>query len=184
MTLTQELFVDPGVDIVSNTLRIKSRKLSRGKAFPTLAEIRDAVPKHCFERNLQRSIAYVVFDYLMIALCYKALPYVEPMAGLTGLFLWYLVTGLFMASVFVIGHDCGHGAFSNSTLINDIFGHVCFGPIFSPYFGWQKTHRQHHQYTTHLEKDTSHPWVTKDEYYSRNFFVRNFCKLPISGFLR
>lgn len=107
MNLTQELFVDPGTENINEIVRTTSKKLSvTNKAFPTLSEIRDAVPKHCFERNMAKSIAYLAFDYLMIALCYKTLPYVEPLTGLAGLFVWYSVTGLFFASIFVIGHDC------------------------------------------------------------------------------
>ncbi|KAI6230050.1 Omega-6 fatty acid desaturase, endoplasmic reticulum isozyme 1 [Aphelenchoides fujianensis] len=116
----------------------------------------------------------------MVAALYCALPYVEGAFGLGGLLVWYCIVGLFMAAIFVIGHDCGHGAFSRYPLMNDLFGHICFAPILSPYYGWQRTHRQHHQYTTHLEKDTK----PSADYESRNFFAKHFCKLPFSGFFR
>ncbi|KAI6217133.1 Omega-6 fatty acid desaturase, endoplasmic reticulum isozyme 1 [Aphelenchoides besseyi] len=170
-------------EILSTEMETLRAEYNTQPNFPTLSQIRNCIPLHCFERPVSKSVAYVVFDYAVIATFYYNVSYFE-LAGMGGLFLWYCLTGLFMASVFVIGHDCGHGAFSRHRIVNDIFGHICFAPILAPYYGWQRTHRQHHQYTTHLEKDTSHPWVTESDYNSRNFFVRHFCKLPFSGFFR
>lgn len=92
--------------------------------------------------------------------------------------------GIFGSSLFCIGHDCGHGTFSNYKWLNDIAGHVAHAPLMAPYWPWQKSHRQHHQYTSHIEKDKGHPWNTEDEYVNGSWISRNFSKIPISGLFR
>lgn len=89
-----------------------------------------------------------------------------------------------MSSLFIVGHDCGHTTFSNYTWLNDLCGHIAHIPILAPYWAWQKSHRQHHQYTSHLEKDKGHPWVTEDDHNARNWIEKNFAKFPLSGFFR
>ena len=68
-------------------------------------------------------------------------------------FLHYLIR-----CIFVVGHDCGHGNFSESETLNDIIGHITHGSIMVPYYPWQLSHRRHHMYHNHIDKDYSHPW--------------------------
>lgn len=41
----------------------------------------------------------------------------------------YFLVGMIGFSIFVVGHDCGHGTFSPYKWVNDIFGHVCHGTV-------------------------------------------------------
>ncbi|KAI6176215.1 Omega-6 fatty acid desaturase, endoplasmic reticulum isozyme 1 [Aphelenchoides bicaudatus] len=155
--------------------RMKSKKL------PTLEELREAIPEECFQKSLSLSLAYLVLDFALIFGLYLIVPYVEALFGWIGLVLWYYVVGMFAMSLFVVGHDCGHGTFSNYTWINDLCGHVAHSPLQAPYWPWQKSHRKHHQHTSHIEKDLSHPWITEEQFNSWSFVNRHFRKIPISG---
>ncbi|KAI6239568.1 Omega-6 fatty acid desaturase, endoplasmic reticulum isozyme 1 [Aphelenchoides fujianensis] len=68
-------------------------------------------------------------------------------------------------SLFVVGHDCGHTTFSNYTWLE------------RP----QKSHRKHHQHTSHVEKDLSHPWITKQQWEEWGFVDRHFRKIPVAA---
>ncbi|CAD5219032.1 unnamed protein product [Bursaphelenchus okinawaensis] len=151
---------------------------------PTLEELRKAIPPECFEKDWRKSMFFLVWDYAVIAGLYYALPYIEQYGGWPGLLVWYYVVGMFGFSLFVVGHDCGHGTFSEYTWLNDIIGHVAHAPILAPYWPWQKSHRQHHQYTSHLEKDKGHPWYTQEEYVQEPWVIQQFFKFPLSAFVR
>nr|QCY50866.1 delta-12 fatty acid desaturase [Cephalobus sp. DWF1301] len=159
-------------------------KGSEPKKLPTYEEIRKAIPAHCFEKSIPTSVYYLIQDYVIIAGLYYIVPYVEYYASWPGLLLWYWFMGMFMSSLFCVGHDAGHGTFSEYKWVNDIFGHLAHAPIMAPFWPWQKSHRLHHTYTSHLEKDKGHPWVTEEDHMSRGWFVQNFAKFPLSGLFR
>jgi omega-3 fatty acid desaturase (delta-15 desaturase) len=58
-----------------------------------------------------------------------------------------------MWAYFVLGHDCGHGSFSNNDLLNDVFGTLLHSAILVPFYPWKLSHRHHHQYTGNLDKE-------------------------------
>jgi omega-3 fatty acid desaturase (delta-15 desaturase) len=154
------------------------------KNLPTLEEIKNAIPAHCFEKNAFKSIYFLIQDFIILGALYYILPTVEGYAGWTGLLIWYWFTGMFASSLFCVGHDCGHGSFSNYTWLNDVCGHIAHAPILAPFWPWQKSHRQHHQYTSHIDKDKGHPWVTENDHLDRDWIAKNFAKFPLSGFFR
>jgi len=137
-----------------------------------LNNLRKSIPKECFEKNILRSSWYMVFDYAMWAASVFALISLKSSSlwetmpfwqqGLATVIYWQ-VSGFFMWCIFVVGHDCGHSTFSDYEWLNDIIGHVTHGSILVPYWPWQLSHRRHHMYHNHIEKDYSHPWYTPEK---------------------
>lgn len=82
-------------------------------------------------------------DWLVVYLLYKFSDNFFSF-GFIGKFIWWNITGFFGWCLFVVGHDCGHGSFSEYELLNDILGHVNHVPLCVPFHGWRISHRGHH----------------------------------------
>jgi omega-6 fatty acid desaturase (delta-12 desaturase) len=57
----------------------------------------------------------------------------------------------FLARIFIIQHDCGHGSFFNSRKVNDWAGMFCSIFTLTPYHYWRKGHAIHHASAGKLE---------------------------------
>ncbi|CZS98197.1 related to oleate delta-12 desaturase [Rhynchosporium graminicola] len=69
-----------------------------------------------------------------------------------------------MTGLWVLGHECGHGAFSTSDALNDVVGYVLHSALLVPYFSWKISHRKHHKATNNLSKDMGFVPNTKDHF--------------------
>jgi omega-6 fatty acid desaturase (delta-12 desaturase) len=58
----------------------------------------------------------------------------------------------FLVRLFMIQHDCGHGAFFRHKLANDWTGRALGVLTFTPYDFWRRTHSIHHMTSGNLEK--------------------------------
>jgi acyl-lipid omega-6 desaturase (Delta-12 desaturase) len=80
----------------------------------------------------------------------------------------------FLVRLFMIQHDCGHGAFFRYRLANDWVGRVIGVLTLTPYDFWRRTHSVHHASSGNLERrgmgdvDT----LTVQEYLSLSFWGR------------
>lgn len=117
---------------------------------PTLTELRAALPSRCLEPSTGRSLAYFAWD--LTAFCALA-----ALAWQLGWSAWlplvWFAQGTLLWALFVIGHDCGHGSFSRRPWLNDAVGHVAHTLALVPYHAWQHSHRVHHRFAGHLERD-------------------------------
>jgi omega-6 fatty acid desaturase (delta-12 desaturase) len=59
---------------------------------------------------------------------------------------------LFLVRLFLIQHDCGHGAFFSNRLINDWVGRVLGVFTLTPYDVWRRDHALHHATTGNLDQ--------------------------------
>lgn len=140
----------------------------------TIKDIRDAIPKHCFERSALRGYGYILRDVACIAatfaLCHRYVtPEFVPSKGLRSL-LWTLYTvlqGMFGTGLWVIAHECGHGAFSASATVSNITGWVLHSALLVPYFSWKISHGKHHKATAHMERDMVFLPKTREQHASR-----------------
>ena len=138
-------------------------------------------------RALTNTISF--WDLFVIGCCYYAAEYVDtlidpavydlghPYAYKFARFaLWSIYgfwAGLFGTGIWVIGHECGHQAFSESKTVNNTVGwilHSAYVPLHLfrtyheftfilshsvgvPYHSWRVTHAKHHASTGHLTQD-------------------------------
>lgn len=58
----------------------------------------------------------------------------------------------FLTRIFLIQHDCGHGAFFPSKAANDWTGRVLGVLTLTPYAYWRQTHAVHHATSGHLDR--------------------------------
>lgn len=61
-------------------------------------------------------------------------------------------TAGFLVRLFMIQHDCGHGAFFPYRLANDWLGRILGVLTFTPYDFWRRTHALHHAGSGNLER--------------------------------
>jgi omega-6 fatty acid desaturase (delta-12 desaturase) len=89
------------------------------------------------------------------------------------------LAGLFLLRLFIIQHDCGHGAFLRSRTSNDLIGRALGVLTLTPYDCWRRSHALHHAGTGNLDArgfgdvDT----LTVREYRSRSRAGRFFYRL-------
>ncbi|OVA02710.1 Fatty acid desaturase [Macleaya cordata] len=124
-----------------------------------LADIRAAIPKHCWVKDPWRSMSYVVRDVVVVFGMAAAAAHLNNWVVWP---LYWAAQGTMFWALFVLGHDCGHGSFSSNHKLNSVVGHLLHSSILVPYHGWRISHRTHHQNHGHVENDESwHPLPEK-----------------------
>lgn len=63
-----------------------------------------------------------------------------------------IIAGAVLVRVFIICHDCGHGAFFKNQKANHITGFITGALAFTPYFHWRNEHNIHHAHNGNLTK--------------------------------
>ncbi|KKK25492.1 hypothetical protein ARAM_002056 [Aspergillus rambellii] len=125
----------------------------------TLKTIKDAIPPSCFERSLLISTAYVIRDCIYAATLFYLALKIDLIPSQALRVLAWIVYGFFQGCVgtgiWILAHECGHGAFSPFPLWNDFMGWVMHSALLVPYFSWKITHARHHRYTNNKQRDTA-----------------------------
>jgi omega-6 fatty acid desaturase (delta-12 desaturase) len=126
----------------------------------TIKELRDAIPKHCFERSPVRGFYYVFRDIALLAATFYAfntyctpenVPSYPARAALW--FVYTVLQGFVGTGLWVLAHECGHQSFSPSKTLNDSVGWVLHSALLVPYFSWKISHGKHHKATGNMERD-------------------------------
>jgi omega-6 fatty acid desaturase (delta-12 desaturase) len=128
----------------------------------SLNDVREIIPESCYRRSAGRAA---------LALTQGAVLYLLPMIGLALTDRWYLVlplwvlAGLAVSGLFVLGHDASHGALLDSRRANRLVAQACMAPSAHVEAAWDLGHnRIHHGYTTRQGFDfVWHP-TTPEEY--------------------
>ncbi|KAL2133098.1 hypothetical protein VTI74DRAFT_2929 [Chaetomium olivicolor] len=140
----------------------------------TIKDIRDAIPKHCYERSAIRSLGYVARDMVYLATTFViwnkfVTPEYIPSQPLR-VVLWGVYTflqGLFGTGLWVLAHECGHQAFSPSQKLNNFVGWVLHSALLVPYFSWQLSHSKHHKATGNMARDMVFLPRTREQHATR-----------------
>ncbi|HQF95631.1 MAG TPA: fatty acid desaturase [Microthrixaceae bacterium] len=127
-------------------------------ALPTRADVRAAIPDDCFERRTGRSLAYLAGSLaLVVGMAVAAVAWI-PMtwAWLPAWIVYAIANGTAATGLWVIAHECGHGAFSANARLQDAVGFTLHSALLVPYFSWQRSHSVHHARTNHLDEGETH----------------------------
>ena len=85
-----------------------------------------------------------------------------------------VLAGGFLMRLFIIHHDCGHGAFFKSRMANDVVGFITGVLTLTPYHFWRWEHAVHHAGSGDLDRrDLGAVWtLTVQEYLEAPFWKR------------
>ncbi|KAF8527476.1 fatty acid desaturase-domain-containing protein [Hysterangium stoloniferum] len=135
----------------------------------TVKDLLSVIPVHCFKRSAFRSSLYILWDSILLYVIYNlttlAEPFLSPahvsfpypvMYSVARFALWSVygfTAGLVATGLWVIAHECGHQAFSESKFINNTVGWILHSSLGVPYHSWRISHAKHHAGTAHLTND-------------------------------
>ena len=110
---------------------------------------------------IQAAANWYLFRYVLT-------PRLESTLALTALWgIFTIIQGFIMTGLWVLAHECGHQAFSESKILNDTVGFILHSALGVPYFSWKISHGKHHKATGHLERDQVFVPATREQYASR-----------------
>jgi|EP00324_Dicrateria_rotunda_P009597 omega-6 fatty acid desaturase (delta-12 desaturase) len=120
----------------------------------TKRSLRECIPPEYFKRSYAISLGHMAWDCFIVVFSWwlalqasAALPWFCSPA-VWGFYWWY--QGITCTGLWVIAHECGHGGFTDSRLVNDVCGWLIHSSLLTPYFSWAITHAKHHHYTNHM----------------------------------
>lgn len=151
----------------------------------TISDVRKAIPPHCFESSVLRSFSYVFFDVVMLFSLYSIFTaYIITESSRLYFLVYMIVYSLLQGCVFsrfwIIGHECGHSAFSNYKWLNDTVGFIFHSLLLFPYFSWKYTHRRHHSKTGYLQQEEFNGPMLKSQV---SLMVKHLITNPAARFL-
>ena len=118
-----------------------------------LRDIFESIPRSCFKIQPGRAwwaLARVGGSFALLTWALLALELTGGMDLLwqvPSLGLLFVLQGWTLLGLFVLGHDCGHRAFSEHAWVNQVVGHICMSPLANAFHTWVVTHDHHHAQT-------------------------------------
>lgn len=91
-----------------------------GIPYPTKREVYQAIPDECFKRDTAKSLMYAAISAALTFSCFATGFFIPLKLAMAPLWLLYsAVTGTVATGMWVVAHECGHGAFSDNKFIQD-----------------------------------------------------------------
>jgi omega-6 fatty acid desaturase (delta-12 desaturase) len=100
---------------------------------------------------LGRSLGQIATTFLPFFALMAAMYVAAHHSAWAGLVLALPAAGL-VVRIFIIQHDCGHGAFFRSRAANDWMGRICSVVTLTPYANWRRQHANHHAVWNNLDR--------------------------------
>jgi omega-6 fatty acid desaturase (delta-12 desaturase) len=171
--------------MMTNDLNSGSEKNSSATATPPP---QPAIWKQIVARYQKPSLGAGAWQILNTLVPFVALWY---LMYLTHSISWWLtvplaiLAGGFMVRLFIIFHDCGHGAYFKSQKANHIVGAITGLLTFTPYFHWRWQHAVHHSSAGDLDRrGTGDVWtLTVREYLESSRWKRFSYRLARNPFI-
>ena len=151
-------------DISTSTTRTRTTRAAESLIeTPTgLKPVLDVVPEHCYERSTTRGLLLFAHDVAIFALAVWGLLSTDNPLLLVPL---WLLAGISVAGLFVIGHDAAHEALFDSKRLNAVVARVSMLPSLHAVEVWVFGHnRVHHGHT--LKQGLDFVWhpLTVEQY--------------------
>jgi acyl-lipid omega-6 desaturase (Delta-12 desaturase) len=136
----------------------------------SLNDVRAIIDESCYQRSTPRAV---------LAVAQAIVVWAAPVVALAFTNRWYLVlplwvlAGMGVAGMFVIGHDASHHALTDSRKLNRVLAQICMAPSAHVEAAWDLGHnRIHHGYTTREGFDfVWHP-LTPEQYRELGTFAK------------
>ncbi|KAK8128190.1 hypothetical protein PG984_009298 [Apiospora sp. TS-2023a] len=137
-----------------------------------IQKLRSRIPAHCFRPNTLYSLSWVLHDiviYLgLLAMAFYLQDRVSNIGSGGRILLCYFVfpflAGIPLTGLWVLAHECGHGAFSTNGFVSNTVGLVLHSALMNPYFAWRSSHGRHHQFANNLKTDLNYVPPLRNEY--------------------
>lgn len=124
---------------------------------PSKKQLQDLIPPDVFERSNIKAGLLVLRDLAVVCGLGYLGSKIPPEAAYAPLWALYgFWQGAAATGLWVLAHECGHGALFNSSFLNDTTGFMLHSSLLVPYFSWQYSHAKHHAKTNHLLDGESH----------------------------
>lgn len=137
-----------------------------------IGDIRELIPKDCYAIDPARSWGALARGVALLALAEVILTRIDLVWGPSlawqapALAAAWLFAGWAFTGIFVLGHDCGHMAFSERRWVNEVVGHLTLSPLFTGFHNWRIWHNFHHAKTQlrGQDPDWAEKMMTRAEY--------------------
>nr|AGC65504.1 FAD2-7 protein [Carthamus tinctorius] len=141
-----------------------------------ISDLKKAIPPHCFKRSLIWSFGSFFRDLIVIYSFYYLastfIPLLPPALSYVAWPLYWFAQGSILMGFWILGHECGHHAFSEYQWVDDAVGFFIHSVCLTPYFSFKYSHRSHHAHTNSIEYDEVYiPKRKADTFYSE--FLNN-----------
>ena len=128
----------------------------------TLADAVRVIPEECYRNPTWKGVAWLARDLVIYAAVVAALVWAESLLLLVPL---WILAGLSISALFILGHDAAHGALFTSKRLDYVLGQLDMLPSLHLFEAWVFGHnRIHHGHTTREQMDyVWHP-LTPQQY--------------------